>query len=103
MLYLWSEQQGHNETQREQDKHNGTWSGWAVNRVGDEGARGLGDALKTNTTLTTLNLQGEQQDRKETQQESSASTMARGVTGQTTELVLEERVDWVMHSRQTQH
>ena len=54
---------------REQIKHNGTWCDWAGNRVGVEGARGLGDALKTNTTLTQLNLRCEQQDHKETQEE----------------------------------
>ena len=64
----------------------------AGNRIGDEGARGLADALKTNTTLTKLELCGEQQDHKETQQESKASTMARGVTGQATRLGMKERV-----------
>ena len=54
---------------------------WAANEIGAEGARGLGDALKTNTTLTVLKLEREQQDHKETQQESKASTAARGVTG----------------------
>ena len=53
----------------------------AGNRIGDEGARALGDALKTNTTLTVLDLHGGQQDHKETQRESKATTMARGVTG----------------------
>ena len=53
-------------------------SDWAVNEIGDEGARGLGDALKTNTTLTKLDLQREQQDHKQTQRESQANTMARG-------------------------
>ena len=71
----------------------------AVNEIGDEGARALGDALKTNTTLTVLELNGEQQDHKETQRESKASTMARGVTGQATGLVMEERVDWATHSK----
>ena len=32
-----------------------------VNDIGDEGARGLSDALKVNTTLTTLNLECEQE------------------------------------------
>ena len=41
----------------------------------------MGDALKTNTTLTVLWLGSEQQDHKETQQESKASTMAREVLG----------------------
>ena len=57
---------------------------WAGNGISVEGARGLGDALKTNTTLTVLWLGGEQQDHNETQQESKASTMTRGVAGQTT-------------------
>ena len=51
------------------------------NEIDEEGARGLGDALKTNTTLTELNLWSEQQDHKQTQQESKANTMARGGTG----------------------
>ena len=53
----------------------------AGSEIGAEGARGLGDALKTNTTLTKLDLEGEQQGHKETQQEGKASTMAREVTG----------------------
>ena len=73
------------------------------NWICGEGARGLGDALKTNTTLTELHLWCEQQDHKKTQQESKASTMAHGVTEQATGLVSKERVDCVMHSRQTQH
>ena len=36
----------------------------ADNEIGDEGARGLGDALKTNATLTQLYLSREQQDHK---------------------------------------
>ena len=32
------------------------------NNIGDEGARLMSEALKTNTTLTTLNLVGEQED-----------------------------------------
>ena len=72
-----------------------------MNRIGAEGARGLGDALKTNTTLTKLKLTGGQQDHKETQQESKESTMARGVTGQATVLVMKEHVHWAMHPRQT--
>ena len=41
-------------------------------------SRGLGNALKTNTTLTVLDRHSEQQDHKQTQ-ESKASTMACGV------------------------
>ena len=80
-LDLSREQQDHKETQQEQGKHNGMRSDWADNGIGDEGARVLGGALKTNTTLTELNLWGEQRDHKKTQQESKASTMARGVAG----------------------
>ena len=54
----------------------------SANRIGDEGACALGDALKTNTTLTVLGLFGEQQDHKEAQQENEANTMAREVTEQ---------------------
>ena len=50
---------------REQGKHNGSWCDWAGNEIGDEGARALGDALKTNTTLTELHLNSEQQNHKE--------------------------------------
>ena len=77
-------------------------SDWADNGIGDEGGCALGDALKTNTTLTELDLQSEQQDHKETQI-IKASTRACGVAGQTTRLVRKERVHWAMHSRQTQH
>ena len=34
------------------------------NNIGDEGARLLSEALKTNTTLTTLNLGREQEDKE---------------------------------------
>ena len=57
------------------------WSDWAGNEIGAEGARGLGGALKTNTTLTELNLNSEQQDHKETQRVSKANITARGVIG----------------------
>ena len=66
------------------------------------GARGLGERLQGITTRTVLRLGCEQQDHKQTQQESKASTMARGVAGQATRLVMKEHVEWVMHSRQTQ-
>ena len=75
----------------------------AGNRIGVEGARALGDALKKNTTLTKLWLNGKQQDHNEAQQESKASTMACGVAGQATGLVMKERVHWAMPSRQAQH
>ena len=69
-LELNSEQQDHKETLKEsKSKHNGMWSGWAANVIGDEGARALGDALKTNTTLTQLWLSCEQHGHKITQRE----------------------------------
>ena len=34
----------------------------AGNRIGVEGARALSDALKTSTTLQSLNLRGEQEE-----------------------------------------
>ena len=37
----------------------------ADNKIGVEGARALGDALNKNTTLTELDLCGEQQDHKD--------------------------------------
>ena len=70
---------------KEQGKPKGKKSDWTDNEIGDEGARGLGDALKTNTTLTKLELGCEQQDHKETQQESKAST---------TEVVTGRQQDW---------
>ena len=78
-------------------------SDWADNEIGDEGARVLGDALKTNTTLTELNLSGVQQDHKQTQQESKAGKHNGMWCGwQATGLALKERVHWVTHSRQTE-
>ena len=44
----------------------------ADNWIGDEGARGLGEALKTNTTLAELDLSGEPQDHKKTQRARQA-------------------------------
>ena len=70
LLNLSGARQDHKETQQEQGKHNGMRSDWADNKIGDEGARGLFDALKTNTTLTWLNLRGEQHDHKQAQQET---------------------------------
>ena len=90
----------HNERARQAQRH---VVGLADNRIDEGGARVLSDALKTNTTLTKLDLRCKQQDHKETQQESKASIMARGLFGQSTRLVEKERVDWVTHSRQTQH
>ena len=103
VLELESEQQDHKQTQRE-SKASATapWFEWADNYIGDEGARGLGEALKTNTTLTILDLGSEQQDHKEAQQEQGKHN-GMGVTGQSTRFVLKERVGLAMHSKQTQH
>ena len=81
-LWLDGKQQDHKETQQE-SKASTTARGvnWAGNWITVEGARALGDALKTNTTLAVLGLWCEQQDHKQTQQESKESTMAREVTG----------------------
>ena len=81
-LDLVGEQQDHKETHskraRQPQRQTGLRQG---NRIGVEGARVLGDALKTNTALTQLWLGGEQQDRKETTREQGNHTMARKVTG----------------------
>ena len=37
----------------------------AVNKIGAKGARALSDALKTNTTLQSLDLAGEQEESEE--------------------------------------
>ena len=71
-MVLICEQQDHKQTQQEQGRHNGTWSDWTDNRIGDEGARALGGALKTNTTLTKLNMEGEQQDELTTHSQAQA-------------------------------
>ena len=34
------------------------------NWIGDEGAKALGEMLKVNTTLTSVNLYGEEEERK---------------------------------------
>ena len=34
------------------------------NGIGDEGAKSMSEALKTNTTLTSLNLSGEEEERE---------------------------------------
>ena len=41
-------------------QHNTTQQ--TVNKIGAEGGRLMSEALKINTTLTTLNLSGEQED-----------------------------------------
>ena len=35
------------------------------NEIGDEGAKAMSDGLKDNTVLTSLNLRGEEKDRKD--------------------------------------
>ena len=74
----------------------------AVNEIGVEGARGLGDALKTDTTLTKLDLGSEQTDQGNTAREQGKHNVTRSA-GQGMRLVLKEPVYWAMHSRQTQH
>ena len=73
---LRSEQRG-TECTRDYNKHDGTWCDCADNEIAGEGARGLGDALKANTTLTELDLGGELQN-----QENAArvSTTVQGET-----------------------
>ncbi len=39
-------------------KMNNNWIMWTGNKIGDEGARMISEALKTNTTLTKLDLRG---------------------------------------------
>ena len=50
-------------TRKHSERANTQWHvEWlAANEIGDEGARALGDALKTNTTLTELHLRCVQQ------------------------------------------
>ena len=40
---------------------NDKWKIWTGNNIGDSGARMIGESLKTNTTLTKLNLRCELQ------------------------------------------
>ena len=40
---------------------------WTVNEIGDEGAIAISESLKTNTTLTSLNLQGDDKIQKRKQ------------------------------------
>ena len=46
----------------------------ADNEIGDEGARALSDALKTNITLQTLNLSSEQEEKKMDELEALSTT-----------------------------
>ena len=38
---------------------------WTVNNIGEEGARMISEGLKCNSTLTELNLQGDEKNDKE--------------------------------------
>ena len=40
-----------------------------VNGIGIEGAKSMSEALKTNTTLTSLNLSGEEEEREREKRE----------------------------------
>ena len=40
-----------------------------ANGIGDEGAKSMSEALKTNTTLTSLNLCGEEEEREREKRE----------------------------------
>ena len=42
---------------------------WTGNNIGDSGAMKIGEALMTNTTLTTLDLSGDDKDRNERRKE----------------------------------
>ena len=55
--------------------------GLADNKIGDEGARGLGDALKTNTTLTKLHLGCEHQEKHRTHNKRPTTTTTKQTTG----------------------
>ena len=50
-------------------KSNDRTETWTGNHIGDEGARMLSESLKTNTTLTTLGLGGDQNEVKENDRE----------------------------------
>ena len=100
-LWLLSEQKRERlqgSTAREQDKLD-CMRFWKACNFGVEGARALGDALKTNTGLIKLDLQGEHQDHNEAQ--SQLNSWQNGVL-ETSGLVMKERVRWVMRSRQAQ-
>ena len=54
--------------------------GQAENKIGDEGTRALSEALKANTTLTALNLHGDQQQDTAAQQ-GHQTVMSKDNTG----------------------
>ena len=43
---------------------------WTGNNIGDEGAKKISEALMINTTLTELNLRGDDKDMKKTKKEN---------------------------------
>ena len=45
------------ERNRKKEKEENEW--WTVNQIGDEGAKAISEAMKINTTLTELNLTGD--------------------------------------------
>ena len=44
------------------------WIIWTDNKIGDEGARMISESLKTNTTLTNLDLYGDEIVKNENKQ-----------------------------------
>ena len=51
-----SNNNSNNENSEREMKWNDKNGIWTVNKIGDEGARMISESLKTNTTLTELNL-----------------------------------------------
>ena len=45
-------------------QNDNNWIIWTVNYIGDEGARMISEALKTNTTLTALHLYSDENEVK---------------------------------------
>ena len=70
----------------------------ADNKIGDEGARALSEALNTNTTLQSLDLGGEQE---ESDEDGWIADIA-DTNKQTTALEQMEQDHWAKHWRQTQ-
>ena len=48
---------------------------WIGNKIGDEGAMKISEALMNNTTLTELNLWGDDKDKKKTKKEKQRLAM----------------------------
>ena len=74
----------------------------ADNWIGKTGATSLSDALKSNTTLTELNLESEYK-RNNTNGIHQQSTLQFSLKQQWTRLEKKEHNHWVMHWNQTQH